>query len=324
MKKIILYIKLFYYHIQFWTFPTLEETYYLNIGAVYFDMNKFHKAIRALEKSEKAHDNQNPSFSKFNWYYLAYSYLNIGAFKKAIIYFEKSLIFYRNNFEIVSILGWCYELNNEHEAALASYKSASELEPNILHTYIAIVNLLAESNRKEEALALLKDIEPKFEDSFERKIIKVLSYKIIDDLTNAINELSETIKKLESTNRITENSKYNDLCMLLARYLREKGDFKNALLILESAREKDPADLWLINLISMEYADQNLKLAEALQLIDTALIFQPENPIFLDTKGWILFKLGRKREAIDIINKSLSLCPNCKETKDHLGVVLNS
>jgi hypothetical protein len=46
----------------------------------------------------------------------------------------------------------------------------------------------------------------------------------------------------------------------------------------------------------MEYADQEIKLDEALPLIDKALVYQPENSIFMDTKGWILLRWGESKK----------------------------
>lgn len=325
IKNLILYTRLFYHHLKFWTFPTLEESYYSNLGSAYFEMNKFNKAIIAFEKSEKAHNNQDISFSKYNWYYLGYCYLNSGAFKQAIINFDKCLIFYKNNYEIISLIGQCHAMLNEYEAALASYERASELEPNNLEMHIERINLLMKMNKKKEALECLKNIEQIFNDGLEIKIIKVIYYKINNELTNAILELKEVIKEIETDDRQLETCNYEYSCiLLLCNLLREHGDYKDALLVLESAMDKYSSDLWFVNALAMEYADQGLKMNKAMQLIDYALKYQPENPIFLDTKGWVLFKLGRKKEAIDIINKSLSLNPNCKETKDHLNALLNS
>jgi len=320
--KLTLYFRLFWHYLVFWAFPTLQESHYCNLGSVYFELSKYRKAITAFEKSEKAHNNQDVSFSKYNWYYLGYCYLNLGDFKQATSYFEKYLKFNRNNYEIISLIGWCYEMINEHEAALASYQRASELEPNILELYLERSKLLTELNRKGEALELLKEIGSKFEDTLEREIIKAISYKIIDDLEKAIHILREVIKKMEDDEKYFEQ--LEDTSILLSKFLKESGDSKGALLTLESALEKYSNDLWLINSLAMEYADQNINLDKGIELINRALKYQPANHIFLDTKGWLLFKSGRKEKAIDVINKSLTLNPNCEETKEHFQAILNS
>jgi tetratricopeptide (TPR) repeat protein len=275
-------------------------------------------------RSSRPLSDQDASFSKYNWYHLGSSYLNLGGFKEAARYFEKYLKFDRNNFEIISLIGLCYATNKKHEAALASYERASALVPNTLEIYIERSNLLAKLNRKEEALELLKKTELKFEGALEKEIIKAISYKISGDLKEAIQVLREVITKIEDDKKYRDPFRFEDTSILLAESLRESGDSKGALLVLESALERNQNDLWLINSIAMEYADQNINLEKGIQLINRALKYQPANHIFLDTKGWLLFKSGHAEQAIDIINKSLALNPNCEETKEHFKAILNS
>jgi tetratricopeptide (TPR) repeat protein len=250
--------------------------------------------------------------------------LNLGDFKQATRYFEKYLKFDQNNCEIISLIGWCYETNKEHEAALASYERASELDPNILEVYIERSKLLAELNRKGEALELLKEIERRFEGALEKEIIKAISYKISGDVKEAIQVLKEVITKMEDDKNSQDAFRFEDTSILLSESLRESGDSKGALLALESALERNSNDLWLINSLAIEYANQNINLEKGIKLIDRALKYQPANHIFLDTKGWLLFKSGRKEQAIEMMTKSLALNPNCEETKEHFKAILNT
>lgn len=179
-------------------------------------------------------------------------------------------------------------------------------------------------NRKGEALELLRKIEPSFEGALEKEIIKAISYKINGDLKKAIHVLRKVITKMEDDKNSQDQVRFEDTSILLSKSLRESGDSKGALLALESALERNSNDLWLINSLAMEYANQNLNLEKGIKLINRALKYQPANHIFLDTKGWLLFKSGRKEQAIDTINKSLALNPNCEETKEHSQAILNS
>ena len=102
----------------------------------------------------------------------------------------------------------------------------------------------------------------------------------------------------------------------------DKITVSNYINILEKAYEDNSKDLWVINQLAMEYADQEIKLDKALELIDKALIYQPENSIFIDTKGWILYKMGRKEESKLEIEKSLALNPDCKDTQKHYKKIM--
>lgn len=43
-----------------------------------------------------------------------------------------------------------------------------------------------------------------------------------------------------------------------------------------------------------------------MELVDAALDKEPENPSFLDTKGWIYYKLGDHRQALQWIKRALT------------------
>ncbi len=109
--------------------------------------------------------------------------------------------------------------------------------------------------------------------------------------------------------------------MLLATFQKENEDMKGALSTLETLYEKNPYDLWLINELVMEYADQNLKVEEALNMIDSVLKYQPRNSIFIDTKGWILLKMNKTEEAKKLFQKSIDLNPNNKDAKKHYNML---
>ena len=51
------------------------------------------------------------------------------------------------------------------------------------------------------------------------------------------------------------------------------------------------------NELAWLYAEENIKLDEALQLVDRALSEEPENTVYLDTKAEVLLKMGYYEES---------------------------
>ena len=47
----------------------------------------------------------------------------------------------------------------------------------------------------------------------------------------------------------------------------------------------------------------------------------PDHAYFLDTQGWVLYKLGRHAEAATLIERALGHAPNFALLYDHLGDV---
>ena len=68
-------------------------------------------------------------------------------------------------------------------------------------------------------------------------------------------------------------------------------------------------------------ADQTDRYEEALALIERALAIRPDEPAFIDSMGWVLFKLGRLDEALIQLERAYELFSN-DEVASHLGEVL--
>ncbi|MBN1573803.1 MAG: tetratricopeptide repeat protein [Deltaproteobacteria bacterium] len=62
------------------------------------------------------------------------------------------------------------------------------------------------------------------------------------------------------------------------------------------------------NFLAYCYAQKGENLDEALKLIDEALKEKPENYAMMDTKGWILHKMGENKKALKLLKKALEMC----------------
>lgn len=71
------------------------------------------------------------------------------------------------------------------------------------------------------------------------------------------------------------------------------------------------------NLLAYHYAQENKYLDKALALINIALQKNPSCYYFLDTKGCILLKLGKKQEAKKLFEKALQQAPHDKTLQEH-------
>ena len=75
------------------------------------------------------------------------------------------------------------------------------------------------------------------------------------------------------------------------------------------------------NALGYTLADRNQRLQEAHDLIDKALKLSPDDAFIMDSMGWVLYRMGRNREAIDYLQKAYNLRPDA-EVAAHLGEVL--
>jgi tetratricopeptide (TPR) repeat protein len=88
--------------------------------------------------------------------------------------------------------------------------------------------------------------------------------------------------------------------------------------IIEVKADYAPA----LNYLGYMLADRNVKLQEALALITKALDLDPTSGAYLDSLGWVYFKLNRLPEAEENLRMALLRTPRDGTVHDHMGDVL--
>jgi tetratricopeptide (TPR) repeat protein len=96
---------------------------------------------------------------------------------------------------------------------------------------------------------------------------------------------------------------------------KEKDKVEKAL---RNAIKHKPTYPSAYNLLAYHYAINEENLDDALKMIELALKAQPNTYYYLDTKGYILLKLGRTLEAVEAFEQALSLMPDDQTVKEHL------
>jgi tetratricopeptide (TPR) repeat protein len=73
------------------------------------------------------------------------------------------------------------------------------------------------------------------------------------------------------------------------------------------ALSTEPENHIRLNRLAYFLIDKDRNINEGLELVDKALALSPGNFEYLDTKGWGLFKLGKYKEALEVLQKSWNL-----------------
>ncbi|HJV69568.1 MAG TPA: hypothetical protein VJ693_10480 [Ideonella sp.] len=82
-----------------------------------------------------------------------------------------------------------------------------------------------------------------------------------------------------------------------------------------------PEDQHAHNALGYSLADRNLRLSEALGLVQRAASLAPHDPFIIDSLGWVQFRLGHHDEALKLLRRSNAARPHV-EVAAHLGEVL--
>jgi tetratricopeptide (TPR) repeat protein len=99
------------------------------------------------------------------------------------------------------------------------------------------------------------------------------------------------------------------------------GQEREAVRSFESLLKVRPEDASLLNALGYSLADHNQKLPRAEMLIRKALEASPDNPAFLDSLGWVLFRRGDIPGAIPHLERAYRIFPD-SEIASHWGEVL--
>jgi tetratricopeptide (TPR) repeat protein len=84
----------------------------------------------------------------------------------------------------------------------------------------------------------------------------------------------------------------------------------------------NPDSAGAMNYIGYMLADANIRLEESLRLINSALEREPGNGAYLDSLGWVQYRLGRFDDAAKNLQKALEKTPRDPTVHDHLAEVL--
>jgi tetratricopeptide (TPR) repeat protein len=75
------------------------------------------------------------------------------------------------------------------------------------------------------------------------------------------------------------------------------------------------------NALGYTFAERNIRLPEALQLIEKAQALSPDDPFIQDSLGWVYFRMGNLDKAATILKDAYAKKPDA-EIAAHLGEVL--
>lgn len=99
--------------------------------------------------------------------------------------------------------------------------------------------------------------------------------------------------------------------------------FDESFNYFEKAVRIDSSDASLLNNYSYYLALKNKNLNRALELTNRSNQLSPQQSNYLDTKAWVLFRLQKYQDALDIINTAISLSENPGFTLyEHKGDIL--
>jgi tetratricopeptide (TPR) repeat protein len=105
-------------------------------------------------------------------------------------------------------------------------------------------------------------------------------------------------------------------------YCREQlGDVDGALEVVREAKAREPDNPTVLNFMGYLLADHNRNLEEARVLIGRALEQEPANGAFVDSMGWVYYRMGMLTDARHELERAVRLTGGDPVVQEHLGDV---
>ncbi|HWN93532.1 MAG TPA: tetratricopeptide repeat protein, partial [Methylomirabilota bacterium] len=205
------------------------------------------------------------------------------------------------------------------DEALDNYRKALllGLDTQQIHFDIAVTHLAL--NKPREALDYLDKARKKFRQSFLGEFYSGIAYMRLKEFTNALERFTaaEVVANATETNRLTHGFYFE-----LGAAHERAGKIPEAESYFEKCLKMSPAFPPALNYLGYMWADRGTNLSRARELIEKAVQLDPTNAAYLDSLGWVLFKQGHVKEALDPIRKAVELNEEPDATLfDHLGDV---
>lgn len=231
--------------------------------------------------------------------------------------------------------------------AIEYFKVVTDLARWNVDAWIRLGGLYFDNKKYEEAAKVMDEAIEFFPDDFTVNLILGLSLAQLDKHSDAKPYLKKSVEL--NPNDLTSLSSYaytlsklseNDMAVnYLKQALSIKPDDVNLLgtlgliydsmekwaecdSVYERALQIDPQNALVNNNYAYSLSERGERLNSALRMVEIAITAEPENTSYLDTIGWVYFKLGNYREAKKYLEKAIDIGGEKSVMLDHLGDIM--
>ncbi len=268
-------------------------------------------------------------------------------FGEARVEFQRLVDAFPENAEVVFAVALLSLQLNDRGLAEQQLKRLLELgfrDTDLVRLYLG--QIAEEGKRPEEALKWYAEIEPG-----EQYLPARLRHAQILARQGKLGEARAWLQDSE----VSGTSQRVQLLLGETQLLRDAGDIKTGFVLLEDALNRLPDNPELLyehamlaeridkldvlesgmkklislkpdhahayNALGYSFADRNVRLTEARELIERALKLAPDDAFIIDSMGWVLFRQGELEQALGHLKRAYALRPDA-EIAAHLAEVL--
>ncbi len=232
----------------------------------------------------------------------------------AIEYFKVVTDLARWNVDAWIRLGGLYFDNRKYEEAVKVMDEAIELFPDDFTTNLILGLSLAQLDKHSEAKSYLKK-------SVELKPDDITSLSSYAYTLSQLKENDLAVKYLKQA--LTINPDDVNLLGTLGLIYDSMEKWAECDSVYERALQIDSQNALVNNNYAYSLSERGERLDIALKMVEIAIAAAPDNTSYLDTIGWVYFKLGKYKEAKNYLEKAIEIGGESAVMLEHLGDVMS-
>ena len=190
------------------------------------------------------------------------------------------------------------------------WDSSYEENSHKKHYLIARAQVLSAADQLEKASELLKDQRSHYPDPEELYLVGSQLHLEHKSYRRAQQMIETAISQYPDSEKLR---------FQLAAIHERQDEFEQAEILFRKMLEKNPEHAGVLNYLGYMLADRGVQLAEALGYIERALEIDPHNGAYLDSLGWVYFRLNELEKAELNLTQAARSNDADPTILDHLG-----
>jgi len=263
---------------------------------------------RLLDQSKGDSEEQKANRGVFQQH-LAASYQDMGEYQKAIAIYEemvKSDPTPRTYFMLIN----AYRVDRQFDKALSLGKQQLDKNPGDENLALVYARSLADAGKTKDGAEILS----KLMQSNPTNLDLYVNLSQIYLLARRYGDAEKVMLRAQDQKLDRERVK-----LQLATVYDKQKDYDRAESLLKEILKEDPKDAIALNYIGYLLADRGIRLQEAVEYVQQALVLDPNNGAYLDSLGWAFFKMNDLQKAEKCLLQAVELERKDPVIHDHLG-----
>ncbi|MFA5805662.1 MAG: tetratricopeptide repeat protein [Melioribacteraceae bacterium] len=250
------------------------------------------------------------------------------------------------DWQVNAYLGEIELREHKNESAIEYFKTAAKLAEWNAQIWVRLGGLLFDTKKYKDAIEYMSKASEKFPNDFAINLIYGLSlstenehikakdalekaYKLNPNDVTVLSALGYTLNQLKNDKEalvhlnkalIIEPNNIQVISVLALIHESQK-EYQISDSLYTSALKIDSSNVLIMNNFAYSLAERGIRLQDALTMSKKAIGAEPKNSSYLDTIGWIYFRLGDFKKAKKNIEEAVKLENKNGTLLDHLGDV---